>query len=93
MSESRNRRKVVQGVVVSDRMHKTITVQVGRLVKHQKYKKYVRRDTKYHAHDPNEEAHVGDRVEVMECRPLSKIKRWRLVKVLERASIGSGDVL
>lgn len=84
MSEQRNRRRVSQGIVVSARMQKTITVLVERNSKHPKYHKYLRRNTKYHAHDENNEAGVGDRVEIMECRPLSKLKRWRLVRVVER---------
>jgi len=81
----RNRRRLSQGVVVSNKMDKTITVLVERMYKHAKYKKYLRRHTKYHAHDPNNDAGLGDRVEIMECRPLSKMKRFRLVKVLDRA--------
>ena len=84
MTEQRNRRRVSQGVVVSARMEKTITVLVERFSKHAKYHKYLRRHTKYHAHDENNEAGIGDRVEIMECRPLSKLKRWRLVRVVER---------
>jgi len=80
----RNRRRVSQGVVVSSKMDKTITVLVERNYKHPKYHKYLRRHTKYHAHDEQNEASVGDRVEIMECRPLSKQKRFRLVRVIER---------
>ena len=83
-SNERNRRRVAQGVVVSSRMEKTITVLVERNAKHAKYHKYLKRHSKYHAHDENNEAGVGDRVEIMECRPLSKLKRYRLVRVIER---------
>ena len=83
--KERGNRKRVNGVVVSDKRSKTITVRVSRLVKHPRYGKYLNRSTRYHAHDENNEAHEGDRVEIMEVRPLSKQKRWRLVSVLERA--------
>jgi small subunit ribosomal protein S17 len=88
MSE-RSRRKTVVGVVVSDKMKKTITVQESRLVEHPKYKKYVKKYTKYKAHDEKGEAKVGDTVELVECRRLSKTKFYRLAKVLRR---GKGDV-
>jgi small subunit ribosomal protein S17 len=73
------------GRVVSDKMHKTITVQVDRRLKHPLYGKYVTRRTKLHAHDENNECKEGDLVLIEPCRPLSKSKSWRLVKVLERA--------
>src|ERR1700731_841768 len=75
----------VIGLVVSDKMQKTITVQVTRLEKHKKYKKYLRRHTKFYAHDEKREAKVGDTVEIQETRPYSKMKRWRLLKVLVKA--------
>jgi small subunit ribosomal protein S17 len=84
------RRKVLQGTVVSDKMDKTITVTVERVLKHPKYKKYVRRNKKYHAHDEDGSAGIGDRVEIMESRPLSKIKRWRLVRIIEKAALPAG---
>jgi small subunit ribosomal protein S17 len=84
-SERMNRRKTVEGVVVSDAMDKTITVVVERLGKHRRYKKYVRGQTKMKAHDENGEARVGDLVRIQETRPLSKTKRWRLLEVLRRA--------
>ena len=92
MSEQRerNRRRVVHGVVSSDRMDKTITVAIERRFKHPKYKKYIRRHSKVYAHDEGNAARVGDNVELMECRPLSKSKRWRLVKVLERSTLAGG---
>ncbi len=86
MLEKRLKRKTLQGIVVSDRMQKTITVDVERVFRHPKYGKYVRRHKKYHAHDENRDAHIGDVVEIAECRPLSKLKRWRLVSVIERAA-------
>jgi len=89
MLEKRQKRKVLQGIVVSDRMQKTITVDVERVFRHPKYGKYVRRHKKYHAHDENREARVGDVVEIAECRPLSRLKRWRLLRVLERAALAS----
>ena len=82
---SRGERKSLVGLVVSDAMEKTITVQVTRLEKHAKYKKYLRRHSKFYAHDEKREAKVGDTVEIMETRPLSKMKRWRLLKIMARA--------
>ncbi len=74
------------GQVVSDAMDKSITVTVERRVKHPVYGKFMKRSTKVHAHDEANECHSGDTVMVEQCRPLSKTKTWRLVKVLERAS-------
>ncbi len=87
MSEEkkRNERKVRVGKVVSDKMQKTIVVAIEELVQHKLYKKAVKRTVKFKAHDENEEAHVGDRVSIMETRPLSKEKRWRLVQIVEKA--------
>lgn len=84
MNATRNNRRTIEGLVTSNRMAKTITVEVVRTYKHSKYKKYLRKKKKYHAHDEQNEAREGDRVELMACRPLSKLKRWRLVRVLER---------
>ena len=84
-SETRNRRKVRVGRVVSDRMEKTIVVSIERLVKHPTYGRYVRRRTKFKVHDEKNECKVGDLVRFMETRPISKDKRWRFVEVLERA--------
>ena len=78
-------KKVMTGVVVSDKMDKTIVVAVEDHVKHPLYKKIVKRTYKLKAHDENNEANIGDTVRVMETRPLSKDKRWRLVKIIERA--------
>lgn len=83
--EERNQRKHVTGMVTSNKMEKTITVQIERLVKHPRYKKYVRRFTKLYAHDEKGEAHKGDLVEVVATRPLSKLKRWRLIRVVTKA--------
>lgn len=77
--------RAIPGTVVSDRMDKTVTVLVERRVLHPLYKKYIRRSTKLHVHDENNECRSGDRVLVRECRPLSKTKNWRLVKILRRA--------
>ncbi len=77
--------RVLTGRVTSDRMDKTITVLVERRVKHPLYKKYIRRNSKLHAHDENNECRIGDTVSVEQCRPLSKKKTWRLQDVVERA--------
>ena len=86
MSErERGRRKVRTGVVVSDRMDKTVVVEVERTFPHPLYGKTVRRSSKVYAHDEANEARVGDTVRVMETRPLSRLKRWRVVEIVERA--------
>lgn len=82
---SRNARKVREGMVTSASMDKTITVTVTDRVRHPKYNKFVLRSKKLYAHDESNDAGVGDRVRVMETRPLSKNKRWRLVEIVERA--------
>jgi SSU ribosomal protein S17P len=81
----RNLRKVRIGKVVSDKMDKTIVVEIVDNVKHPLYGKIVKRTTRLKAHDENNECRIGDRVKVMETRPLSKEKRWRLVEIIERA--------
>ena len=81
----RNLRKTRTGVVTSDKMDKTITVAVERKVKHPIYGKFVKKTTKFHAHDEKDECTIGDVVKIMETRPLSKTKRWRLVEVIEKA--------
>jgi small subunit ribosomal protein S17 len=81
----RNLRKIRQGVVTSNKMTKTITVAVERKVKHPNYVKFVKKTTRFHAHDEKNECAVGDVVKIMETRPLSKTKRWRLVEVVEKA--------
>lgn len=85
MSEERNLRKVRIGKVVSDKMDKTITVAIEYNVKHPLYGKIVKKTYKLKAHDENNTCVVGDRVKVMETRPLSKQKRWRLVEIVEKA--------
>ena len=86
MTITRNSRRTLEGTVTSDKMAKTITVVVERTFKHEKYKKYVRKRKKYHAHDEKGEAKRGDRVEIVACRPMSRIKRWLLVRVIEKGS-------
>ena len=81
----RNERKTRIGKVVSDKMDKTIVVAIEELVQHKLYKKSVKRTVKFKAHDENNEAQIGDRVQIMETRPLSREKRWRLVKIVEKA--------
>jgi small subunit ribosomal protein S17 len=81
----RGRHQERRGVVVSDAMDKTIVVKVDVIKSHSRYKKVIRRSVKFHAHDERNEAHVGDVVRIVETRPLSKTKRWRLVEVLEVA--------
>lgn len=84
MERSSNRKTFV-GVVHSNKMDKTITVRVDRLVKHKTYGKYIKRTSKLTAHDPENQCNIGDKVKVQATRPLSKMKRWRLIEVLERA--------
>jgi len=81
----RNLRKTRIGVVTSNKMNKTITVAVERKVKHPIYGKFVKKTTKFHAHDEKDQCTMGDIVKIMETRPLSKTKRWRLVEVVEKA--------
>lgn len=81
----RNLRKEKVGVVVSDKMDKSIVVAVKRKVKHPIYGKFVNKTTKFHAHDENNTCNTGDTVRIMETRPLSKTKCWRLVEIIERA--------
>lgn len=86
-TKARGTRRRMGGIVISDKMEKTIVVAVERMMLHPRVKKYVRRTTKVKAHDETNDAKVGDRVEVMETRPLSKDKCFRLVRVIERAKI------
>ena len=81
----RNLRKERTGVVVSDKMDKSIVVQIDRKVKHPIYGKFVNKSSKLVAHDETNDSNIGDTVRIMETRPLSKLKRWRLVEILERA--------
>ncbi len=85
MSEQTQVAPTLSGRVVSNKMNKSITVAVERQVAHPLYGKFIRRRSKLHAHDENNECHEGDLVLIQECRPLSKTKSWRLVKVLEKA--------
>jgi small subunit ribosomal protein S17 len=79
------------GWVISDRMQKTVIVSVERTVMHPKYKKYLRRRTKVKAHDEQNQSHVGDRVLIVECRPLSRDKRWRVSRILARGKTTEAD--
>jgi small subunit ribosomal protein S17 len=88
MNTTRPSRRTLEGTVTSDKCAKTITVQVERTYKHPKYKKYVRKMSRFHAHDEKGEAKSGDRVEIQACRPLSATKRWTLVRVLARSTMG-----
>jgi small subunit ribosomal protein S17 len=87
MSVERGKRKTREGVVVSDRMQKTIVVEVHRRVQHPQYGKFVRARKRFKVHDESNECRVGDRVRIAETRPLSRDKRWRLLAVLERAKV------
>ena len=83
--ETRNLRKVRQGVVISDKMDKTIVIAAKFKEKHPIYGKFISKTKKYYAHDEKNEVNLGDIVQIMETRPLSKLKRWRVVKIVERA--------
>lgn len=85
--DTRGRRRILQGRVTSAKMDKTIVVTVERLLEHPKYKKYVRRSTRYFAHDEKREARAGDLVEIQETRPISRRKRWRLVRIVDRSRL------
>ena len=82
---TRGKVKVREGVVVSDKMDKTVVVSVSRLVKHPRYKKYVKRRKRYKAHDEENRCNLGDQVVIAETRPLSKDKRWRVQRIVEKA--------
>lgn len=94
-----HRRKILLGEVVSDRMQKSITVKVERRVRHPIYERVIRRSKKYHAHDEHDQCQVGDQVRIIETRPLSKTKRWRLLEIVRRragtdrtpATVGEGQ--
>lgn len=79
--------RVLKGVVTSDKMAKTITIEVTRTVPHKRYNKFIKRRAKYHAHDERNDAHIGDTVEIVEAAPSSKTKRWRLQRIVERSRI------
>lgn len=86
--QTRGIRRVAVGVVTSDKMNKTRRVEIPRLVKHSRYGKYIRRRTICHVHDEQNESHAGDTVEIMESRPMSKTKHWRLVRVVSKVQQG-----
>src|SRR5438874_4581205 len=88
----RGNRRVLVGVVTKDKMNKTRRVEIQRLVKHPRYGKYIKRRTICYAHDENNETRAGDTVEIMETRPLSKTKHWRLVRVVKKAPAGPAEV-
>jgi small subunit ribosomal protein S17 len=85
MKERETKRQVI-GVVVSDKMDKTVIVSVERLIKHAMYQKYIRRQTKFAAHDETNACRIGDKVQITESRPLSRSKRWRVSKIVEKAA-------
>lgn len=85
MNEERNLRKTRVGIVVSDKMDKTVVVKVEDRVQYPLYKKIIKRTVRFKAHDENNECGIGDRVEIMETRPLSKDKRWRVSEIIEKA--------
>ena len=85
MSED-NKIRTLQGKVISDKMDKTVTVLLERQVKHPLYKKYIKRSTKLHVHDENNDCAIGDMVAIRECRPISKSKSWTLVEITERGA-------
>ncbi len=86
MSQDNTQKRTVEGRVVSNKMNKTVTVLIERHVKHALYGKYLRRSTKLHAHDEDNACNEGDLVRVVECRPLSKTKNWRVLEVVARAA-------
>ena len=83
--KQRGMKRQLVGTVVSNKADKTVTVLVERLVKHQMYHKYIRRRTKFAAHDGSNDCHIGDKVLITETRPISKTKRWRVIKIVEKA--------
>lgn len=84
-TEERNARKVREGLVVSNKMNQTAVIAIVERVRHKKYDKFVLRTKKLYAHDAANDVNIGDRVRVMEIRPMSKLKRWRIIEILERA--------
>jgi len=86
VTEERGKRRTAIGVVTSDKMQKTRRVEIPRLVKHHRYGKYIKRRTICHVHDEQNESHIGDHVEIMETRPLSKMKSWRLVRIVTKSA-------
>ncbi|MBO8162060.1 MAG: 30S ribosomal protein S17 [Thermosipho sp. (in: Bacteria)] len=85
-------KKKLIGEVVSDKMDKTVVVAVSTLVKHPTVGKYIKRTKKYYAHDENNECHVGDTVEIIESRPLSKLKRWRVLRIVEKSVFADENI-
>jgi len=83
--KKRGMRRQLTGVIISDKMDKTVVVLVERLVKHSWYHKYIRRQNRFAAHDENNSCRIGDKVRIIESRPLSKTKRWRINKIIEKA--------
>jgi small subunit ribosomal protein S17 len=92
-TEERGQRRSAVGVVTSDKMNKTRRVEIPRLVKHSRYGKYIKRRTICHVHDEQNESHTGDTVEIMETRPLSKTKHWRLVRVVTKGPQAVGTAV
>lgn len=88
---ARKQRRTLVGVVTRDKMQKTRRVEIQRLVKHRRYSKYIKRRTVCYVHDENNETRIGDTVEIMETRPLSKNKNWRLVRVVKKAPAGQAE--
>ncbi len=86
MKDQKKNRKTRVGVVVSDKMDKSVVVQTERIVRHKLYGKFIRRRGKFMAHDPENSCAIGDRILIEECRPLSRNKRWRVREIIERAS-------
>jgi len=84
--QERTKRKVLWGIVVSNKMDKTLVVQVNRKVRHPVYEKFMSKRTKYYAHDEKGEAGIGDTVEITQIRPMSKLKRWRLLRIVQKAT-------
>ena len=87
----RGKRKNLVGIVVGNGMDKTAMVQVSRIKKHKTYKKYLKSQSKYMAHDPQNTCRVGDRVRIVEMRPVSKMKRWRIAEIIEKSIMDQGD--
>ena len=86
MGEQEEKLRTVSGVVLSNKMDRTATVLIERKVKHPLYGKYIKRSTKLHIHDENNECGIGDKVSISECRPISKTKSWKLMEIIEKAS-------
>ena len=89
--DTRSLRKERTGTVISDRMEKSIVVSLERTVMHPKYRKYLKRRSRVKAHDETNQCHIGDRVRIVECRPLSRDKRWRVSEILQRTQTTAGE--